>query len=270
MSDYAIFITSLIFVGLLGLYDLGVIKHLMVGKWIPTASIRIFRIIIVTICIFSFVQLIIKYITPYTAKSLEGYSPSTTKPVAPTKVPESSTSAPPTKAPGSDGIIAGGYVAHEGDQHGEYYETDYAEKLDVPAASEQQFKVDNLLIEGSPIWREPGSLRYPGTGYVPSYEDSVHLNSQFQSKPEHLSSTPYLNGGFCSALANNPLQLDDKCGSLPREICASTECCVLLGGQKCVKGNANGPFFKDNYSDFLVQNKEYYYYQGKCFGNCPS
>lgn len=270
MSDYAIFIISLIIVGLFGLYDLGVIKHLMVGKWIPSASIHIFRIIIVTICIFSFVRLIVKYITPYTAKSLEGYTPSTTTPVPPTKAPGSSTTAPPTKAPGSDGIIAGGYVASATDQHGEYYETDYAEQLDVPAASEQQFKVDNLLIEGSPIWREPGSLRYPGTGYVPNYEDSVHLNSQFQSKPEHLSTTPYLNGGFCSALANTPLQLDDKCGSLPREICASTECCVLLGGQKCVKGNTNGPFFKDNYSDFLIQNKEYYYYQGKCFGNCPN
>jgi len=45
---------------------------------------------------------------------------------------------------------------------------------------------------------------------------------------------------------------------------------VLLGGQKCVAGNENGPTMKANYSDFLVLNKDFYYYQGKCYGNCPN
>jgi len=154
------------------------------------------------------------------------------------------------------------------------FQTDYLEtntpNTRAPTTNEKpNFDLNNTLLPGSPVWKETGTYRYSGTGYVPDYEESVYLNSQYHSQPEHLTNMPYLNGGFCAALSSTPLQLEDKCNSLENEVCASTDCCVLLGGQKCVKGNESGPYFKNNYSDFLVKNKDYYYYQGKCFGNCP-
>jgi hypothetical protein len=66
----------------------------------------------------------------------------------------------------------------------------------------------------------------------------------------------------------HPHELEQKCNSLDKNTCASTSCCALLGGQKCVYGNETGPFFKVNYSNFLIKNPEFYYYQGKCYGNC--
>jgi hypothetical protein len=42
----------------------------------------------------------------------------------------------------------------------------------------------------------------------------------------------------------------------------------LFGGAKCVAGNDRGPSIQSNYSDFLVKNRDYYYYKGKCYGNC--
>jgi hypothetical protein len=43
---------------------------------------------------------------------------------------------------------------------------------------------------------------------------------------------------------------------------------VLAGGKKCTAGNEYGPLLKNIYADPTVQNKETYYYMGKCYGNC--
>jgi hypothetical protein len=270
MIESVVFITSLIFIGIMSISDLGIMKYLYNGKLISHTVLRILRIILIVACAISFIQIIVKYMMSST--EIEGYTPSTATPAPTTPAPTTPapTTPAPTKAPGSDGIIAGGYTTSLNDPNKASFGTDYLEQADKPNASKQEFNVDNSLLTGSPIWKESGSFKYSGTGYVPDYEESTHLNKQFQSKPAHLTNTPYLNGGFCSALKSTPLQLEDKCNSLSQDVCASTECCVLLGGQKCVKGNESGPFFKDNYSNFLIQNKDYYYYQGKCFGNCPS
>jgi hypothetical protein len=75
-------------------------------------------------------------------------------------------------------------------------------------------------------------------------------------------------GGFCAATKSSMINREQKCLQQDVNTCASTECCVLLGGEKCVAGNANGPSMKSNYSDFLLVNRDYYYYKGKCYGNC--
>jgi hypothetical protein len=64
--------------------------------------------------------------------------------------------------------------------------------------------------------------------------------------------------------------LEEKCNAVAPESCASTSCCVLLGGEKCVSGNENGPYMTANYTDYTLtaRNKDFYYYQGKCYGNC--
>jgi len=120
-----------------------------------------------------------------------------------------------------------------------------------------------------PLYYEPGSFRFGSSNYVPSYQETVYL-----SKLTNISTlSPVLNtssmmGGFCYHYKDSPDDLERMCNDLSGNTCASTSCCVLLGGQKCVHGNENGPKYKSNYSNFLVKNPEFYYYQGKCYGNC--
>jgi len=120
-----------------------------------------------------------------------------------------------------------------------------------------------------PIFFEPGSFRNVGKTYVPSYEDSVFL-SQLTGLPEYaaVKNTPDQMKGFCTQLGSDKDAWEQKCNSLSPDVCASTECCALLGGSKCVASNVNGPIISSNYSDTTIQNRDFYYFQGKCYGNC--
>lgn len=121
-------------------------------------------------------------------------------------------------------------------------------------------------VTPSPIYFEPGTVKYGGLGYKPSYEDINYMNNKFITKPEVVSD--FNKRGFCD-LENNIMEnIDEKCEKLPKEVCASTSCCVLLGDQRCVQGNKQGPTNKGVYSDTTIKNKDAYYYRGKCFGNC--
>ena len=125
-------------------------------------------------------------------------------------------------------------------------------------------------VQGNITYYQPGSFTYGPTSYVPYYEDSVFLSRGLDSVvniPTFVSTSA--NGGFCNFYSGQPDQIEAKCNAIQGNTCASTTCCVLLGGQKCVSGDQNGPTMKANYSDFTIFNKDFYYYQGKCFGNCP-
>jgi len=124
-------------------------------------------------------------------------------------------------------------------------------------------------ISNNTLYYEPGSFRYSSSNYVPNYEETVYLSklSNLSSvSPVQYSTT--IGGGFCDYYKNNPDELERICNNQSGNICASTSCCVLLGGQKCVHGDSQGPKYKSNYSNFLITNPEFYYYQGKCYGNC--
>jgi hypothetical protein len=128
----------------------------------------------------------------------------------------------------------------------------------------------SLKIQGDRVYYTPGSYPFGASNYVPSYEDSIYL-----SKTTGLSSTsPYRaetkSTGFCNYNKNSPDNIEQSCRKLDTNICASTECCVLLGGSTCVEGNEHGPKQKANYGDIFIRNKDYYYYRGKCYGNCSS
>ena len=124
-------------------------------------------------------------------------------------------------------------------------------------------------VQGSINYYQPGTYTYGASTYVPSYEDSVYLSRttgiSFTSPVYNTSSQ---RGGFCTQYANDQTQLELACNAIPANACASTSCCVLLGGQKCVSGNQSGPKLKTNYSDIFIKNRDFYYYQGKCYGNC--
>ena len=118
---------------------------------------------------------------------------------------------------------------------------------------------------------EPGSYKYDSGLYVPSYQDSVYLSKTTgkHTASEYLDMAS-LAGGICSHYKDQPEKLEEECAKLDKNICGSTSCCALLGGSKCVAGNAQGPMSKLNYGDVTVQNRDFYYYKGKCYGNCVS
>jgi hypothetical protein len=126
-------------------------------------------------------------------------------------------------------------------------------------------------VQGKIVYYQPGSYKYGATSYVPYYEDSVFLSRSTNAvvnTPTYVTSNN--GGGFCNKYNNDHIKIEQQCNAINNETCAATTCCVLLGGQKCVAGTENGPIMKDNYSDFMIANKDLYYYQGKCYGNCPN
>lgn len=124
-------------------------------------------------------------------------------------------------------------------------------------------------VKGNTTYNEPGTFRYESSNYVPNYEDSVYLSrltGLSYTKPVYDTASQL--GGFCSFNKNSNINTEMACLKLDKNTCASTSCCVLLGGAKCVAGNQNGPSMKSNYSDTYLNNKDFYFYQGKCYGNC--
>ena len=121
--------------------------------------------------------------------------------------------------------------------------------------------------QGTPTYYTPGSFVFGPSNYVPNYEDSVYL-SRTTGLSTVSTAVPAnsVMGGFCSS--TDKTTIEQKCNSIPADQCASTSCCVLLGGTKCVSGDDKGPTMKSNYTDPTILTKDYYYYQGKCYGFC--
>jgi hypothetical protein len=113
-------------------------------------------------------------------------------------------------------------------------------------------------VKNTTLYYETGSYPFGPSSYVPNYGESTLL-SEFSNKTN--SSSIYTS-------ESSIIDREQKCNQIDSNTCGSTNCCVLLGGQKCVAGDENGPSIKSNYSDFLITNRDYYYYQGKCYGNC--
>jgi hypothetical protein len=60
--------------------------------------------------------------------------------------------------------------------------------------------------------------------------------------------------------------INEKCSKLTEDNCKIPSCCVLLNGNKCAGGNAYGPTFLTEDGNQIDYN--FYYYKGKCYGNC--
>jgi hypothetical protein len=76
---------------------------------------------------------------------------------------------------------------------------------------------------------------------------------------------------FCKSFqySDSVDNLNNQCANLTYSNCNKTDCCVSLNGKNCVSGSRNGPTFFTNTNGTKI-NMDYYYYQGKCFGNkCP-
>jgi hypothetical protein len=135
---------------------------------------------------------------------------------------------------------------------------------------------NNLLMNGNNKYYQPGSYLFGASSYVPNYEDSVYLSNStnYGSYVDPKNAATYKDAttmakGPCEIYKDDPDKLEQACQNIDNNVCSSMSCCVLLGGSKCVAGNSYGPLKEANYSDAFIKNKDYYYFQGKCYGDCP-
>ena len=101
-------------------------------------------------------------------------------------------------------------------------------------------------------------------GYPYNYVDRQKRQIEYDSK-----------NTVCDAVAQGMASVMDQeayCSSMnndPKK-CSISPCCVSLGGSVCLAGDAQGPLNKTAYTNPMYGRKDYYVYNGKCFGNCPS
>ena len=125
--------------------------------------------------------------------------------------------------------------------------------------------------KGEMLYYQPGSYKYGPGSYVPGYEDSVFMSKLTRvSYAKPITDTASTLGGICAQYKSSPDQLEEACNRLDKNVCAATTCCVLIGGEKCVSGGESGPTMKVNYNDPTIRNRDLYYHQGKCYGNCSN
>ena len=133
-------------------------------------------------------------------------------------------------------------------------------------------KDGNLVqVNGDITYHEAGNYAFgqKDSSYKPVYSDSKFKNiTTGETEFTSVKNTTSQLSGICTNNANSQQQLEEACNALDKNVCASTSCCVLLGGSKCVSGDKTGPKFRSNYADSFLRNKDSYYYNGMCYGNC--
>jgi hypothetical protein len=94
------------------------------------------------------------------------------------------------------------------------------------------------------------------------------INYLLGDSPDDFLTTQLLQSGLNTQSSLSQTELNTICQSIGNENCAASSYCTLVGDRistpKCLPGNARGPYV--NYSDINV---DYYYYQNRCYGNCP-
>uniref|UniRef100_A0A6C0D486 Peptidase C1A papain C-terminal domain-containing protein n=1 Tax=viral metagenome TaxID=1070528 RepID=A0A6C0D486_9ZZZZ len=157
----------------------------------------------------------------------------------------------------------------------QYHETPDQLELDDPSTAIDSkgnlYKQSGANPHVETIYYQPGSYLFGASTYVPNYEDSVYLSKLTgESSAKPIVNSAKMASGFCSYNKDSPIKLEEACQATDVNSCSSTSCCVLLGGSKCVSGDATGPYQKQNYGDITIKNPDYYYFQGTCYGNCSA
>jgi hypothetical protein len=88
------------------------------------------------------------------------------------------------------------------------------------------------------------------------------------SKTNEFITPQFVENGIIVPPYLSNIELNTICKSITTDDCVASSYCALVGDglsrPKCVPGNARGPYL--SYSDINV---DYYYYQNRCYGNCP-
>ena len=84
-----------------------------------------------------------------------------------------------------------------------------------------------------------------------------------------------LKSDSCDSLSSDPAAVEKYCSTLNPELCKYKKCCILGSNKsgekdttKCVVGDSTGPTYQSDDNGNEV-NFDYYYYENKCYGNCP-
>jgi hypothetical protein len=145
---------------------------------------------------------------------------------------------------------------HQLNPSGEIYDVSFA-TVNVVDPSGNYRTMPWSPVQEYPIYYEPGTQKYGSGNHVPSYEDSVYL-----SRANHAQNT-YKNA-VCSW--QSPQKAENHCSTNNKNTCVTDPCCIWYNDKKCVYGDELGSL---NYRDLTDKNVDYYYYQNKCYGNCP-
>jgi len=81
-----------------------------------------------------------------------------------------------------------------------------------------------------------------------------------------------MKAGFCKSHLGKPAELETACSQLSKNSCTATSCCVwasMNSKESCMSGNRHGPIFKHGTAS-APKTLDYYYFENKCNGNCPS
>jgi hypothetical protein len=154
-------------------------------------------------------------------------------------------------------------------------------KMNFPNGDGTNSVVDIDLYDQSKQYYETGTYVAGPRNFMPNYEPtgflstlgSQNIQDLSNKDPIYLAGAPLANTETAytdigTLYANDLAKLEAACNAMDPLFCASSNSCVLLGGQKCVSGNENGPKMKSNYSDYMIINRDYYYFKGKCYGMC--
>ena len=126
-------------------------------------------------------------------------------------------------------------------------------------------KIANRLKKNkSPEWRDlSGSGIAPDTVTVNKKDDTSLILTDGCSKKSILRSE--YEEDICKKYAGDYKTIDSKCKSADKDTCNLLNCCVLLNGEKCVAGSANGPSYLTDQGNTI--DYKYYYYKNKCYGD---
>ena len=111
-----------------------------------------------------------------------------------------------------------------------------------------------------------GDVR-PKTTKVVVYETFTSNNDDDNDiSPEHAVK----EDDTCERLKGDSSSIESYCENLHPKLCKQKECCVLgkendTGAMKCVAGSRLGPTYHTQENGDPI-NFDYYYYQGKCYG----
>lgn len=81
-----------------------------------------------------------------------------------------------------------------------------------------------------------------------------------------------MKAGFCKSHLGKPAELETACSQLSKNSCTATSCCVwasMNSNESCMSGNRHGPIFKHGTAS-APKTLDYYYFENKCSGKCPS
>ena len=77
------------------------------------------------------------------------------------------------------------------------------------------------------------------------------------------------SSGFCDSYRGKSDMLEQACSRLNKNKCLQTSCCIYTDLYKCSAGTVDGPIYKTDLDGKLITH-EYYYYNDKCYGDCPA